>query len=137
MLPAIERRMRERVRETIGDPTCEYLMLRHEREVAAVSGVAREHWTGQNLLTGICVRPAFQRRGLGTFLLGCSLHQLARMGLESARVYTEAGSLADRKIYPLYGGLREAGVAYPGLGGSDRAEGLRRTPHPGRPSGRG
>jgi GNAT superfamily N-acetyltransferase len=117
ILPGIERRMRTRIAETIGDPACEYLVVSQTGEIAAISGIAREHWTDQNLLTGICVRPAFQRRGLGAFLLGYSLHRLRAMGLASARVYTEAGSLADRKIYPRYGGRREAGVVYPGAVG--------------------
>jgi ribosomal protein S18 acetylase RimI-like enzyme len=98
MLPAIERRMRARVAETLGRPSCEYITLTQQNRPAAVSGIAREHWTDQNLLTGVCVRPEFQRRGLGTFLLGHSLERLRRMGLATARVYTESGSLADRKI---------------------------------------
>jgi GNAT superfamily N-acetyltransferase len=114
MLPAIKERMRVRIAETISDPDCEYLLLRRGDELAAVSGIAIEHWTGQNLLTGICVRPAFQRRRLGTFLLGYSLHRLRARGLTTATVYTEHGSLADRKIYPMFGGAREANVDYPG-----------------------
>lgn len=114
MLPAITERMRVRIAETISDPDCEYLLLRHGDELTAVSGIALEHWTGQNLLTGICVRPAFQQQRLGTFLLGYSLYRLRARGLTSATVYTEQGSLADRKIYPMYGGAREANVDYPG-----------------------
>jgi len=34
------------------------------------------------------------------------------MGLSQAQVYTEAGSLADRKIYRLFGSKREEGVNY-------------------------
>ncbi len=114
MLPAIGQRMRSRVAETLGQPFCEYIALTAPAGVVAVSGIAREHWTDQNLLTGVCVRPEFQRQGLGTFLLGYSLRRLRGMGLATARVYTETGSLADRKIYPLFGGRREAGVVYPG-----------------------
>ena len=114
MLPAIEQRMRARVAETLGQSFCEYIALVGPAGAVAVSGIAREHWTDQNLLTGVCVRPEFQRRGLGTFLLGYSLRRLHAMGLTMARVYTESGSLADRKIYPLFGGHREAGVVYPG-----------------------
>jgi N-acetylglutamate synthase-like GNAT family acetyltransferase len=123
MLPAIERRMRDRVAETIGLPDCEYITLTERDRTVAVSGVAREHWTDQNLLTGVCVRPEFQRRGLGTFLLGYSLHRLRRMGLVTASVYTESGSLADRKIYPLFGGRRQESVIYPGASRAGKAEG--------------
>jgi GNAT superfamily N-acetyltransferase len=121
MLPAIERRMRARVAETLGRPSCEYIALTQQDRAVAISGIAREHWTDQNLLTGVCVRPEFQRRGLGTFLLGYSLER-RRMGLAAARVYTESDSLADRKIYPLFGGRREEDVVYPAaaLGGEPR-----------------
>src|SRR2546423_1381923 len=114
MLPAIRERMRVRIAETIGDDTCEYLILRQGDMMAAVSGIALEHWTGQNLLTGICVRPEFQRQRLGTFLLGYSLLRLRARGLSTATVYTGQGSLADQKIYPLFGGARQTRVEYPG-----------------------
>ena len=82
----------------------------------AVSGIAKEHWTDQNLLTGICVLPEHQRKGLGRYLLGLSLLRLKEMRLQKAQVYTESGSLADRKIYPIFGSHREEGVPYPGAG---------------------
>jgi GNAT superfamily N-acetyltransferase len=113
-LPAIRDRMRARIAETINEMSCEYLLLRRGNDFAAASGIAREHWTGQNLLTGICVRPLFQQQRLGTFLLGYSLFRLRLLGLSVATVYTEEGSLADRKIYPLFGGQRETNVVYPG-----------------------
>ena len=82
----------------------------------AVSGIAKEHWTDQNLLTGICVLPEHQRKGLGRYLLGLSLLRLKEMGVQKAQVYTESGSLADKKIYPIFGSHREEGVRYPGAG---------------------
>ncbi len=114
MLSAIQARMSLRIAETIADKTCEYLMLSKNGELVGVSGIADAHWTGQNLLTGICIRPEFQRQRFGTFLLGYSLHRLRARGLKEAVVYTENGSLADRKIYPLFGGVRQANVEYPG-----------------------
>jgi len=114
MLPAIRERMRVRIAETIGDDRCEYLTIRYGNVMVAVSGIALDHWTGQNLLTGICVHPQFQRQRLGTFLLGYSLYRLNARGLSTATVYTEHGSLADQKIYPLFGGTRETNVEYPG-----------------------
>jgi len=116
MLPAIRERMRSRIAETISDECCEYLLLTKASGIVGVSGIAEAHWTGQNLLTGICIRPAFQQQRLGTFLLGYSLYRLRSRGLIRATVYTEQGSLADRKIYPLFGGVREANVEYPGAG---------------------
>jgi ribosomal protein S18 acetylase RimI-like enzyme len=114
MLPAITARMQSRIAETISDESCEYIMLSRDGAVVGVSGIAETHWTGQNLLTGICIRPEFQRQRYGTFLLGYSLHRLRARGLKEAVVYTENGSLADRKIYPLFGGVRQANVEYPG-----------------------
>ena len=116
MLPAIKTRMSSRIAETIADESCEYLILSKDGQLVGVSGIADAHWTGQNLLTGICIRPEFQRQRYGTFLLGYSLHRLRTRGLKEAVVYTENGSLADRKIYPLFGGARQSNVEYPGAG---------------------
>lgn len=113
MMSAITERMRERIETTLGWENADYLVARCGGKIVAVSGVAAEHWTGQNLLTGICVLPEHQRKGLGRHLLGLSLLRLKGMGLRQAQVYTEAGSLADRKIYPLFDSRREQGVRYP------------------------
>jgi GNAT superfamily N-acetyltransferase len=113
-LDAIEARMGPRIAETIGDLNARYLVVRHASLCVAVSGIAREHWTDQNLLTGICVLSTHQRRGVGRALLLASLHALCALGCAHARVYTEADSLADRKVYPLFGGVRTLNVRYPG-----------------------
>jgi purine/pyrimidine-nucleoside phosphorylase len=112
-LPAIATRMHHRIRQTLGHPGAAYLLVVRGDEVVAVSGVAVSHWTDQNLLTGVCVHPNHQRRGVGRFLLGRSLQWLQTNGVLEPQVYTETGSLADRKIYPLYGSTRVVGVAYP------------------------
>jgi len=113
-LDAIRGRMGPRIAETIGRLDAAYLVVGHAGAWAAVSGIAREHWTDQNLLTGICVLPAHQRRGVGRALLLASLRGLCTLGCHDARVYTEAGSLADQKIYPLFGSVRTPNVDYPG-----------------------
>lgn len=115
LLHGIRDRMTKRINDTLGATGCHYIVAELHGKIVAVSGVARSHWTDQNLLTGICVAPEHQRRGLGTYLLAASLLCLRDMGLLSAKVYTEAGSLADHKIYPLFGSEREEGVEYPGL----------------------
>lgn len=115
IMTSIERRMTERIRTTLGEPDSDYLVAEIEGSIAAVSGIAKSHWTDQNLLTGICVLPDHQRKGLGKYLLCLSLLRLREMGLSQARVYTEAGSLADRKIYPLFASTREEGVHYPSM----------------------
>jgi len=107
--------MTKRINETLGATGCHYVVAEFNGQIVGVSGVSRSHWTDQNLLTGICVAPEHQRRGLGAYLLAASLRCLRDMGLVAAKVYTEAGSLADQKIYPRFGSQREEGVQYPGL----------------------
>lgn len=114
MMSAIIERMTERIATTLGSERADYLVARRGGNIVAASGVAAEHWTDQNLLTGICVLPEHQRKGLGRHLLGLSLLRLKRMGVRQAQVYTEAGSLAERKIYPLFDSRREESVRYPG-----------------------
>ena len=114
LLEGIRIRMTERIQSTIGTPNSRYLVAECKGNIVAVSGVSKNHWFGQNFLTGICVAPEHQQRGLGKYLLALSLLGLREMGLETAKVYTEAGSLADSKIYPLFGSSREEGVEYPG-----------------------
>ena len=113
-LTAIQARMQRRLDETIGREGNIYLIVRSDEKIVAVSGVARDHWTDQNLLTGICVLPGHQRLGIGRALLLASLYALREMRCATARVYTEHNSLADRKIYPLFGSTRTSGVQYPG-----------------------
>ena len=115
MIGGIKERMTERIKTTLGSEDADYLVGRSGGKIVAASGVAKEHWTDQNLLTGVCVLPEHQRKGLGRHLLGLSLLRLKRMGLRQAQVYTESGSLADRRIYPLFGSRREEGVRYPGV----------------------
>jgi hypothetical protein len=115
LMAAIEQRLTERILTTLGLPDTDYLAAEDGGHLTAISGVAKSHWTGQNLLTGVCVLPSDQRRGLGKYLLWLSLRRLRAMGLGQARVYTEKGSLADRKLYPLFGSVREENVEYPGI----------------------
>lgn len=107
--------MSKRVETTLGQNDAAYLVIGWKNRIVAVSGIASEHWTDQNLLTGICVVPEHQRRGIGRYLLSLSLLHLKQMGLVKAQVYTELDSLADQKIYPLFGSQRELGVHYPGI----------------------
>ena len=112
-LDAIKERLTERIQTTLGRPNAAYMVAEYQGAIVAVSGVAEAHWTDQQLLTGVCVLPEHQRRGLGTYLLGESLLWLRGRGLAHAQVYTEEGSVADRKIYPRFGSQRTVGVEYP------------------------
>lgn len=115
LMAGIEQRLTERILTTLGMPDTDYLAAEYGVRLVAISGVAKYHWTDQNLLTGVCVLPSHQRRGLGKYLLGLSLARLRGMGLRQARVYTENGSLADRKVYSMFGSTREENVEYPGI----------------------
>jgi uncharacterized protein YaiE (UPF0345 family)/ribosomal protein S18 acetylase RimI-like enzyme len=116
MIRDIETRMTERITTTLGQPATDYIVAELERQIVAVSGVAISHWTCQNFLTGLCVLPSQQRKGLGKHLLRLSLARLQDMGLNRATVYTELGSIADLKLYRYFNPVREEGVVYPGLG---------------------
>lgn len=105
-------RMKERIGNTLGQAQNKYLAIFHTDQIVAVSGVCQYHWTNQNFLTGICVSKNHQRQGLGTYLLYNSLKTLHASGLTYASVYTETGSLADIKIYPLYQSKRIENVEY-------------------------
>ena len=114
MMEGIEIRMRDRVLDTFGAPGSAYAVaVDAEGAPVGCSGVAVEHETGQNLLTGICVLPSHQRRGLGRRLLWESLRRLRELGVDRPRVYTEQGALADVHVYPSFGSERTPGVAYP------------------------
>ncbi len=114
-IAGIEKRMRERINATLGTQDSDCVVAEFEGKIVAASLIAKSHWTDQNLLTGICVAPEHQQKGLGTYLLALSLSRLHKMGLSHAQVYTEAGSLADRKIYMLFGSKRDEGVNYAGV----------------------
>ncbi len=113
-MKVIEKRMTERITTAFATQGSDCLVVQSSGNIVAVSLIAKSHWTDQNLLTGICVLPEQQRKSLGTYLMGWSLLRLKEMGLTSARVYTEANSVADRKVYPLFDSKREVGVHYPG-----------------------
>lgn len=115
MIDGISRRLTERIKTTLGAVNTDYIVARKGGKIVAASGVAEQHWTDQNLLTGVCVLPEHQRKGVGRHLLGLSLVRLKQIGLHRAQVYTESGTLADRKIYALFDSRREEDVRYPGI----------------------
>ena len=111
----IERRMTDRIATTLGQPATDYIVADLSGEVVAVSGIALSHWTQQNFLTGLCVLPSQQKKGLGKHLLYLSLARLKRMGAQEASVYTERGSVADTRLYRYFDSVRQEDVAYPAL----------------------
>ena len=116
LMTDIRRRLPERIAVTLGTRGSTYIGASQGDKLVGVTGVAAAHWSGQNLLTGVCVLPAYQKLGLGKSLLGISLLVLRAAGRSQARVYTAANSLADQKLYPLFEAVREEGAQYPLLG---------------------
>ncbi len=112
MIQSIRRRMTDRVTDTFGQANSAYFCITRDDRIVAVSGIAEEHWTDQNFLTGLCVLPDHQRQGLGLFLLAASLSWLRDRGLANAQVFTEQGSIADARVYPHFGSERIVGVDY-------------------------
>src|SRR5450631_4351866 len=108
----IKHRMTERINSTFNQPQNKYILIQYENNIVGVSGVSQLHWTNQNLLTGICVANEHQRKGLGTYLMYQSLLSLRNFGLEFAYVYTESDSIADQKIYPLFGSVKIKNAQY-------------------------
>jgi ribosomal-protein-alanine N-acetyltransferase len=112
LLADIERRVGARIRESLGDPRAHFVVAEREGRVVGLNGVALDHPTGQNLITGICVVPEHQGRGLGTALLSASLAWLRDQGLAIATVTTDARSIAAR-VYERLRATRIDGAEYP------------------------
>jgi ribosomal-protein-alanine N-acetyltransferase len=108
----IERRVGARIRESLGDPRAHFVVAEDGPRVVGLNGVALDHPSGQNLITGICVMPEHQGRGLGTALLSASLAWLRNQGLGTATVTTDARSIAAR-VYQRFGATRIEGAPYP------------------------
>jgi|SRR5262245_1356682 len=108
----IERRVGARICEHLDDPLAHFLLAEFEARIVALNGVAIGHSTGQHLITGICVDPAHQGRGLGTALLATSLVWLRDQGIATATVTTDARSVAAR-VYARFGAVITPGVAFP------------------------
>src|SRR5262245_45744634 len=108
----VERRVTARIRESLGKAGAHFVVARHEAAIVGLNGVALDHPTGQHFITGICVAPEHQRRGLGTALLAASLAWLRDQGLGSATVTTDATSIAAG-VYRRFGARRTEGVDYP------------------------
>jgi GNAT superfamily N-acetyltransferase len=107
----INRRVGDRIRASLCDPTAHFVVAEYDSRIVGLNGVALEHVTGQNMITGICVCPAHQGVGLGTALLGRSLEWLRDQGLVNATVTTDARSNAAR-VYARFGAIRTEGVDY-------------------------
>jgi len=107
----IQQRVGGRIRDRISDPGAHFVVVECDDGVVGLNGVALESPTNMHLITGICVAPAHQGRGLGAALLGRSLAWLRNQGLSSATVTTDAGAVAAR-VYDRFGAARTDHAKY-------------------------
>ncbi len=105
----IKKRVGHRMRERISDPDANFVLATLGDRIFGLNGVAVHSPTNMHLITGICVDPAHQGRGLGGVLLGASLSWLRDQGLSTATVTTDATAVAA-KVYARFGAIREANV---------------------------
>ncbi len=111
----IERRVGGRIRRLLG-PTggidgAHFIVAVHAEKIVGLNGVAVDHESKQNMITGICVDPEHQGRGLGTALLGCSLAWLRDQGVKRATVTTDVRSAAAA-VYGRFGAIRTDGASF-------------------------
>ncbi len=111
----IERRVGGRIRRLLG-PTggidgAHFIVAVHVKTIVGLNGVAVRHESEQNMITGICVHPEHQGKGLGTVLLGCSLAWLRDQGVKRATVTTDLRSAAAA-VYGRFGAIRTDGASF-------------------------
>jgi GNAT superfamily N-acetyltransferase len=111
----IERRVGGRIRRLLG-PTggidgAHFIVAVRAKNIVGLNGVAVRHESEQNMITGICVHPKHQGRGLGTALLGCSLAWLRDQGVKRVTVTTDIRSAAAA-VYGRFGAIRKDGASF-------------------------
>ena len=109
----IETGIMERVEARITDPSARFVVAEYEDRIVGMNGVALASDTKMNFLTGICVAPDHQGRGLGAALLGHSLSWLRDQGLALATVTTDKAAVAAH-VYRRFDARRVDNTEYPG-----------------------
>lgn len=103
MMERIRERLSARIRATLGAPGVRYAIAVRDGAIAGVSAGSLERHDGHNLITGVCVDPAHQGRGLARPLLADNLAWLRDQGLAEAQVFTDPSSVAAKRVYPMFG----------------------------------
>lgn len=103
MMGRIRERLSARIRATLGTPGTHYAVAVKDGEIAGVSAASLERHDEHNLITGVCVAPAHQGRGLARSLLLDNLAWLRDQGLEEAQVFTDPRAVAAKRVYPMFG----------------------------------
>ena len=84
-----------------------FLVAEIEKTVVGMNGILIEKRSGiGRLFTGVVVRSAERRRGIGSMLLNRDLHDIKAQGLNKAEVETRDGITASKYLYPKYGGQK-------------------------------
>jgi ribosomal protein S18 acetylase RimI-like enzyme len=85
-----------------------FLVAEREKMLVGMNGMIIEKRSGiVRLFTGIVVRSAERRRGIGSMLLYRSLHDIKAEGLRKAEVETRDGITASKYLYPKYDGKKQ------------------------------
>jgi len=84
-----------------------FLVAEKEKRVVGMNGMIIEKRSGiGRLFTGVVVRSAERKRGLGSMLLYRTLYDIKAEGLHNAEVETRDGITASKYLYPKYGGKK-------------------------------
>jgi GNAT superfamily N-acetyltransferase len=84
-----------------------FLVAEREKMVVGMNGVILEKRSGiGRLFTGVVVRSAERKRGIGSMLLYRILHDIKAEGLRKAEVETRDGITASKYLYPKYDGKK-------------------------------
>jgi ribosomal protein S18 acetylase RimI-like enzyme len=85
-----------------------FLVAEREKMLVGMNGMIIEKRSGiVGLFTGVVVRSAERKRGIGSMLLYRSLHDIKAEGLRKAEVETRDGITASKYLYPKYDGKKQ------------------------------
>lgn len=103
-------KMIERIGATLGSANAEYVIAEKDSEIVGISGLAKEYWTRQNFITGVCVLPEHREKDVDKYLLALSLSKLKKMNLHFAKAITESGSVLENELYHNFDSVRKPGT---------------------------
>jgi N-acetylglutamate synthase-like GNAT family acetyltransferase len=84
-----------------------FLVAEKEKTIVGMNGMIIEKRSGiGRFFTGVVVRSAERKRGIGALLLYRSLHDIKAEGLHKAEVETREGITASKFLYSKYGGKK-------------------------------
>ena len=85
-----------------------FLVAEKEKALIGMNGMIIEKRSGiGRFFTGVVVRSAERKLGVGSMLLHRSLRDIKAQGLRKAEVETRDGITASKHLYPKYGGNKQ------------------------------